>query len=144
VAAQPRADAASLASDAGQVRGADSASQGSRPATAAACLEHQRRLGTALQVSRQACSGNAYSSKRIFNLIRLIVFQHDNKTGDEYLKKYFLESDVGKEMVSYMKWNVAKFLFKTALVTGAVIFEKKNDFRITKALFSATRAKLQI
>jgi len=42
-----------------------------------------------------------------------------------------------------MKWHFMKFLFKTALITGVVIIEKKNDFRITKSLLSAVRAKFQ-
>ncbi|CAG5079281.1 Oidioi.mRNA.OKI2018_I69.PAR.g9215.t1.cds [Oikopleura dioica] len=68
---------------------------------------------------------------------------HDNRTGDhEFMERYFLESDVGKEMKSYMKWYFAKFLLKTVIISGALIYEKKNDFRITRALVSSVRSKL--
>ena len=72
-------------------------------------------------------------------------FKHDNKTGDiEYMQKYFQESAVGKEMFAYMKWHFAKFLLKSAVIGGALIYEKKNDFRITKSIFSFLRTKLQL
>jgi hypothetical protein len=62
----------------------------------------------------------------------------------EFLEKYFMESEVGKEMFWYMKFHAAKFLAKTALISGALFYEKKNDFRITKSLFSFAKAKLQM
>jgi len=74
-----------------------------------------------------------------------VPIPHDNKTGDvEFLEKYFMESEVGKEMFWYMKFHAAKFLLKAAVISGALFYEKKNDFRITKSLFSFAKAKLQM
>jgi len=55
-----------------------------------------------------------------------------------------MESEVGKEMFWYMKFHAAKFLLKAAVISGALFYEKKNDFRITKSLFSFAKAKLQM
>ena len=47
-------------------------------------------------------------------------------------------------MFWYLKFNAAKFLVKTALISGALFFEKKNDFRITKSIFSFAKTKFQM
>jgi len=69
---------------------------------------------------------------------------HDNKTGDlQFVEKYFMQSNVGKEMNAYMKFYALKFVVKTALISGAVFYEKRNDFKITKAVFSFVKKSLK-
>ena len=55
-----------------------------------------------------------------------------------------MESEVGQEAFWYIKMHLAKFALKTALVSGVLIYEKKNDFRMTKSLLSFINNKLQL
>merc|ERR1712227_636815 len=62
-------------------------------------------------------------------------FVHANKTGDlEWGKKYYVESDFLKYNTKCLRWNVTKAMLKLCLISGAIIYELKNEFRLTKAI----------
>ena len=46
-------------------------------------------------------------------------------------------------MMAYMQFYAAKFVLKTALFSAAVIYEKRNDFRITKSVLSFAKESLK-
>ena len=61
----------------------------------------------------------------------------------QFVEKYFMQSNVGKEMNAYMQFYALKFVVKTALISGAVFYEKRNNFKITKAVFSFVKKSLK-
>jgi len=46
-------------------------------------------------------------------------------------------------MMAYMQFYALKFVLKTALISGALIYEKRNDFKITKSVFSFVEKSLK-
>lgn len=74
-----------------------------------------------------------------------VPIPHDNKTGDtEFIRKYLVEGAAGKEAQAWSGWYMKKALCQVILVGGLFIFEKKNDFRLTKTLISFARSKFRM
>ena len=64
-----------------------------------------------------------------------IPIPHDNVTGDsKFIEKYIFESDYGKEIMSYLKWNTALLLCKVGLYTAFAIHQYKTDGKFVKSV----------
>ncbi|CAG5104153.1 Oidioi.mRNA.OKI2018_I69.chr1.g1118.t1.cds [Oikopleura dioica] len=68
---------------------------------------------------------------------------HDNKTVDkDFMKRYLLEGDPGIDATNWAQWYMKKAIVKVALLAGLAIYEKKNDFRLTKKLLEFLKTKV--
>jgi len=71
-------------------------------------------------------------------------FPHANRTGDlEWGKKYYVESDFLKYNTKCLRWNVTKAVLKLCLISGVIIYELKNEFRLTKAIKNVIGRKIK-
>ena len=60
---------------------------------------------------------------------------NDNKTGDpNFIDKYYLESDFGKEMIKNMKKNIAIWLFKYVGIITLMSIEYRTGWKYTKEI----------
>jgi len=56
-----------------------------------------------------------------------IPIPYENKTGDtKWVQQYFNESDLGKELESEFKWNMAKAAFKLVIIGGTIVYLKET------------------
>jgi len=69
-----------------------------------------------------------------------IPIPHDNKGGDlDFSRKYFYQSEFGKESAAWFKWNCAIFVCKFVGTASLIVYEYKTGWKSLNMIFEKAR-----